>query len=532
MTPTFRASTALAQIGPETGTSLIPSQPSATQVGDLLLINVMLDGTAAVAMAMSGATLIAQITGSFSISAVFWTTATAAGTHTLSPVTWGGASRANGWAVAAITAGTFNASLPINASSTSVNTTTGSAAFKFAAVTTTVAGCLDVLMGGIDAADTVAAPTGYTMKQGNDNGAVIFVGNSAMANGSNAQVTTGSGDATQAIRVAVAPPAAGSTGTATAKTWSGSAWVKHPLKTWSGSSWVQAVSVGPVTAGGGGTGAATFFPSTDVFNTPISASPTIDANSASWISMLAGTAEQGLSVTNVWGYPIFYAQSSDPLKTNVHATTYDTGTAYSFHLPANAAPNTGSDGHMVIVEPDGHTCHDFYVASISGGTLTAQGITAYDCGTASGSSILTVGHLYGSRAAGLALLGGAILGTDYTSGVIPHALSFACTVNANSFRAPAVHTDGTVSGGLPQGARIQLNPTFNISTLPSWMQMIALAAQVYGMIDVDSGSGGIQLFGESTATAGNIYPSQWSTAGNLAAFPWASCRVLANSVNP
>lgn len=274
-------------------------------------------------------------------------------------------------------------------------------------------------------------------------------------------------------------------------------------------------------------GVATYLKASDPFNMPVSTKPVIDPGSAAWIKMLAGTAEKGLSCTTGYGYPIWHTSESDPV-ISLRGSQYDTGTTYSFHWTSKDLPNTGSDNHMVVVEPSGTRATDLYGATISNGKLSAKGISQYDCSTASGSCVLPVGHLYGGRAAGINLLAGTILASDYKAGVIPHALAFACTVTGTALRPPADHNDGRSSGGIPEGARIWLPRSYDIATISSDWHMFAVAMQEFGAFVVDTGSGGMEFFGE----ASSVFPVSWTKSANLNSFPWSSCQVLANSLAP
>src|SRR5207247_1431530 len=95
---------------------------------------------------------------------------------------------------------------------------------------------------------------------------------------------------------------------------------------------------------------------------------------------------------------------------------------------------------------------------------------------------------------------------------------------------PATHTDGVSSdaASIPEGARIQLDPSFNVDaqSWPQWEKVIAHALQTYGGYLLDTG-GSVALFGESNL---NGEPS-WSSIGvptgpSLSNLPWGQFRVL------
>lgn len=78
----------------------------------------------------------------------------------------------------------------------------------------------------------------------------------------------------------------------------------------------------------------------------------------------------------------------------------------------------------------------------------------------------------------------------------PHALSLALYPTSNGtswprFVAPARAGDGTVAAGTPEGARVQLDPSFDVGAQlagqPEWKKMFARTLQTYGAIVVDTG---------------------------------------------
>jgi hypothetical protein len=112
----------------------------------------------------------------------------------------------------------------------------------------------------------------------------------------------------------------------------------------------------------------------------------------------------------------------------------------------------------------------------------------------------------GARPSGIPLIAGLIRLDDIKAGRIDHALAFAYPApRTDKFVAPA---NGAVESGegrpanhtgLPMGARIQLDPAYDIenTNLSPAAKVIARALQEYGAIVVDQ-TGATQLYAEAS----------------------------------
>jgi len=103
----------------------------------------------------------------------------------------------------------------------------------------------------------------------------------------------------------------------------------------------------------------------------------------------------------------------------------------------------------------------------------------------------------GTRAGGSSILAGLIWPEELRRGEIDHALVFAYgKTKAGGPVPPATASDGWSSdpNALPEGAHLQLDPTFDITTLPRWQQPIARGLQTYGMYLMDTSGGDVSLF--------------------------------------
>ena len=104
------------------------------------------------------------------------------------------------------------------------------------------------------------------------------------------------------------------------------------------------------------------------------------------------------------------------------------------------------------------------------------------------------------RAAGVPLIAGLIRPEEIKQGKIAHALVFAYyTPKRGIYVQPASNSDGmsTRSGAIPEGARLQLDPSLDIDKLklkPA-ARIIAKALQEYGMYLGDA-AGGFSLYAE------------------------------------
>ena len=129
-------------------------------------------------------------------------------------------------------------------------------------------------------------------------------------------------------------------------------------------------------------------------------------------------------------------------------------------------------------------------------------------------------------------MAGVVRPEEIAQGHIDHAIAFATPyTRADYIACPATHTDGKYAdpAAMPEGARIQLDPSINVDaqTWPRWKKIIARALQTYGAILVDT-SGTLALRGEANLDRGY---DAWAKAGvtgsvNLSALPWDQMRVL------
>jgi hypothetical protein len=136
---------------------------------------------------------------------------------------------------------------------------------------------------------------------------------------------------------------------------------------------------------------------------------------------------------------------------------------------------------------------------------------------------------FASRGAGVPFLVGLVRPCEFYRGYINHAIAFAYDYPTKDFVYPATRSDGSSSGppDLPEGARLQLDPTLTDAQIIAWgctdaCLVIAHAMQEYGMIIVDkSGRPKIFVEYEATATWGG-----YIKARTISKIPYSALRVL------
>ena len=268
------------------------------------------------------------------------------------------------------------------------------------------------------------------------------------------------------------------------------------------------------------------------WNTPISASASIDPDSANMISYAIAPYASGANLANdnAWGLSYVYTTASSKTYT-VACTMYCNSSTTVLPIPAGTLPNTGSDAHLSVI--NGANEIDMWQAkynasndSWSASSIVTTTINGWGADCAEGQLCL------GANAAGFALLGGALRPEEIGAGVIPHALSLLTPATRSGYIAcPATGSDGKSSNAsaIPEGAQIQLDPSFNVAaqSWAPWQKTIAVALQQYGAFVSDTG-GSLALYGVNDINQGDV---TWSSVGmtkspSMSWIPWSQMRVL------
>ena len=273
------------------------------------------------------------------------------------------------------------------------------------------------------------------------------------------------------------------------------------------------------------------FAATSVWNTPIPSNPAIDRNSA---AMVRSVTASNTATANLYEYgePVFTAVADTP--TARVTCTENWGTCdlekAPVRIPADAQPTSGSDGRMIIVDLAAGTSCDFWQARKAG---TGRWTTSWGtCAPLTGNG---AGPQGGATGGGVNALAGVIRTFEMRNLTIPHALSIATNNScAGEFRAPATKTDGssTRSDCVPEGARLQLDPSIDVDAIPGITpaeKAVARALQVYGAINRDNCGSNICVAFEAPIGEADPYPAvgldrDYPTMPNI---PWTRLRVIA-----
>jgi hypothetical protein len=257
---------------------------------------------------------------------------------------------------------------------------------------------------------------------------------------------------------------------------------------------------------------SSFYSATSPFNTPIAPDAAVDPSSSTYVSLLASTAQSNGAVIAVKRYsvPVYYADSSTPrYKVALTASWQPANYLLGVPIPNGAVPAAGSDGHMAIVDRSTGCEYDLYGATNASGSWQAAWANAmpyavddgwYDGGLS-------------ARGSGAALLGGLML-PDELHSRINHALILSSPdVGTGGPVPPATESDGQSSraDALPEGARLQLDPSFDESTLPhEWQRRIARALKTYGAFLGDVSGSTVDLYAQDpVSVSSNPYADLW-----------------------
>ena len=281
------------------------------------------------------------------------------------------------------------------------------------------------------------------------------------------------------------------------------------------------------------------------WNTPIGPNPAISPNSAAWMADIGShgalTADPDQYTISV--YNVSSSTRTVTVKGTGYYSTYDAGdssrvghgspwTVSGIPVPVGAVGGPGSDGQIVLLDK---------AAGIEYGFWQFSGPDSYGVYHATnGYRYHTTSGYYGrfadggaGRGDGTPYFAGLVRPWEIAQGHIDHALAFAFASPSSSFVYPASKSDGSGSGGAPEGARLQLNPALTDTQLlalglsPTGL-IIAHALQKYGMYIVDN-SGSSKIYLEYRGT------SSWTssiTRNVVSPIPWSAFRVVQPPAGP
>lgn len=268
------------------------------------------------------------------------------------------------------------------------------------------------------------------------------------------------------------------------------------------------------------------------YNKPIVASPQIHPLSDQLVSSLRDRvgAHGFVIATSAWSIPAFSATKDTPRS----SVKLDAGWSPwrridSVPVPKNAFADSEGDGHLAIIDKRRNLVWEFWQMKKRGDGWHASWGTAVRL---NGSGIHP--HGISARGSGFSLLGGLIWPHEMAAGRIDHALVFSTDPTLrNTFVPPATESDGDgmIGNLLPEGARLQLDPSIDLGSLnlTRHERTIAKALQTYGMYLVDNGSRSIALYAVHPRSFRGTYHYPWKLNGGIAYLrniPVSSLRVI------
>jgi O-antigen/teichoic acid export membrane protein len=267
-----------------------------------------------------------------------------------------------------------------------------------------------------------------------------------------------------------------------------------------------------------------------LWNTPIGPRPRLAPNDVTLVAALAATPAIGVAYD--YTPAIWYAsRSTAKVPVRIDAPRCGARTIW-VPIPKGAIPDPSPEGHMIIAQTGTNIEYDFWRAQSPNRSPKSSVYYSKPCRIVdewTATKVVTTNWRTGSgkelgspRGSGTAEGSGVILprDTEMPAGATwDHALAMSYRNTCSDkmrwcpIVAPATQEDGSCTDRascLPEGARIQLDPSIDCNTWPSmkraWERQMCRTLQVYGGIIID------------TNDAGPTIPDQWY--GSLKGYKW------------
>jgi hypothetical protein len=244
------------------------------------------------------------------------------------------------------------------------------------------------------------------------------------------------------------------------------------------------------------------------------------------------------------GQPTVLVQLDDPTTSAALQAAFT-----AVPIPSNAQPGGDADAEMTVWQPSSNRLWEFFHTRLLsdgwhaawGGAIddVSQNPGYYDATAWPGASTS-----WGATASSLPHAAGVITLAEIKQGAIDHALAVNLPYPCQGIYSwPAQRTDGTgiATNCIPEGAHLRLDPSLNIPALdlPPFVQMMAEAAQKYGIIVRDQTHWAIGFWIQDPAATGTdpFYGSDGTPSSTgpfqgmwpnqlLSYFPWSALQVL------
>jgi hypothetical protein len=288
-----------------------------------------------------------------------------------------------------------------------------------------------------------------------------------------------------------------------------------------------------------------YFQAADWLWKPIVANPVIAANSATWVSYLSAANAKRVADLYEYGVTLVQATASTPRYDVTFTEPWgnDPMGSYTVAIPLGLNLPGGEDRQIAILDPTTGKAYGLWRASYDSSTNTWSaawgGVTDLN-----GNGIDQAGSATGTN---IARYAGVITTAEFSAAVaantgVNHALFISSDLASALFTGPATKSDGTniagVSTPIPEGTRIQLDPSINVDAIPGISaaeKVIAKTLQTYGAYVGDQGGARMAFIFEVAPDATSTNPGAvYTDAGldwdyyDMTDIPWSKLRVLAN----
>jgi hypothetical protein len=270
-------------------------------------------------------------------------------------------------------------------------------------------------------------------------------------------------------------------------------------------------------------------------------------NNATWVSYLSASG-QG-RVANLYQFGVSMVPSS---AINSSTPRYDvTFTkswgpdpfgSYTVPIPSGTRVAPGSDAQLAVLDPTTGMSFGIWQAKYSTTTGKWSGSWGGMCPLNSNG----IDQTGGTTATGLARYAGVVTAAEFSAAIqantgLNHALFFSTDIAGPQYVSPARSSDGSNQAGvaipMPEGYRVQLNPSVNVDAIPGITpgeKVIAKTLQTYGAYAGDKGGARMAFAFELVpdATSSSNPGAVWKNAGfswdyyDMSKIPWSQLRVL------
>lgn len=232
------------------------------------------------------------------------------------------------------------------------------------------------------------------------------------------------------------------------------------------------------------------FPPDNIWNTPVDKAP-LHPNNAVWMDPINGFTNFPLhpNFGPSFGFTYGLTGKTVPLvpvafRTDVsYAAESDPLPPAGLPIPVGSLVDSG-EGHLHLIDTDNLVLHEFYGAIPQ--TNGSWFVTQYSRWDLTSNALRPDGWT-STNAAGLPMFAGLVRWDEIQTGKITHAIGFTVTKTWKPHIWPARHDAlSGVANNYPQGLRVRLKASVDISTFSPTNQIILTAMKKYGMIMHDT----------------------------------------------